>query len=208
MVVHDPDSGVGQVVPSARDLMLEGAVLIELAEAGCAEVFEKPGLLGGRRVMVRLSHPQEPLDPLLATALANGRPGTKPRGCLGVLDRLGKLLMPQLRQCLVQRGLWEERRQRRLLFFEVITYPAAHEHARHLRHRLRAVLLDGDQPTPRERSLILLLSARKQLPIVVGRPNRKAATARAQAFILDADPSSLVHREVRARSLRITPHYG
>lgn len=208
VVTHHPDTGAGEVLPAPRDLMYEGAVLIELIAAGCAELAYRRNAVGGEVPRIDLSPPPTPLDALLARAHERGVSKRVPAHAHSVMDRLGKGLIRELRTRLVEAGIWRERR-RRVLLVPFIAYPATDpEDVRSRRSRLAAVARGEEAGTERDRVLVALLAARSDgLRGLVGKDDLRAARARIRDQI---DPDSVegrVHRVVRARS-SVTPPVG
>lgn len=206
VVTTDPESGIGRILPAERNTMLEGALLLDLAEAGCARLFLHEARIGRAQPHVQLNAPSSPLPPLLANALTRARPETTPIHGNRAMHRIGKGLMPELRAHLVQRGIWRERRQRRLLVLSIITFPAANGYADELRDRLRKVLAGERPATPGDLALVALLAARKQFRAVFAKPEAKLAQQRAEQLIDHDSAVGLVHRLVRERSLGTYPY--
>ena len=154
---------------------LAGALLLELATAGCV-AYE-----GGKVVPADC---EPPADPLAAAALDAIRADDKRRDAKAWIGRLPKALKPlrsRVALRLVERGTLEERRIRRLGLFEATRYPERDpEPERRLRAAVIEVLVTGREPTPREAMLIALLNAYDLVKRVVPRDDRRAAGKRAK----------------------------
>jgi hypothetical protein len=160
---------------------LAGALLLELAAAGCLTHED------GRLVPVSC---EAPTDRLAAETLGVIRADAKRRDAKAWIGRLTKELKPlraRVAERLVERGILEERRHRRLGLFETTRYPARDpEPERRLRDALADVLVTGREPTAHEAMLIALLSAYDLVKRVVPRDDRRPAGKRAKQ-IADGD---------------------
>jgi hypothetical protein len=84
---------------------------------------------------------------------------------------------------LVEHGVLDEARHKRLGLFATVRYPELDPRPeRELRAQLRAVLVDGAEPSPFIASLLGLLVPLDLVKRVVDRSERRAATARAKAI--------------------------
>jgi hypothetical protein len=170
---------------------LAGALLLELATAGCV-VHERGKLVP--------SDCAPPADPLAAETLAALR-DDKPRDAKAWIGRIPKALKPlraRVAERLVERGILEEQRRRRLGLFESVRYPERDpEPERRLRAAVVDVLVVGREPTQHEAMLIALLNAYDLVKRVVPRDDRRAAGKRAKQ-IADGD----VIGDAVARTLR------
>lgn len=154
---------------------LAGALLLELAAAGC--VTDEQGKLvaaGG----------DPPADPLAAAALEVIRNDRKRRDAKAWIGRLPTALKPlrgRVADELVRRGVLERESHRRLGLFERTRYPARDpEPERQLRARLTDVLVTGRDPTRDEAMLVSLLHAYDLVKRVVPKDDRGAARKRAK----------------------------
>jgi hypothetical protein len=154
---------------------LAGALLLELAAAGC--LTHEDGKLvpaGGGA----------PADALAAETLEAIRADDKRRDAKAWIGRIPKALKPlraRVAERLVERGVLEEQRRRRLGLFETTRYPERDpEPERRLRAALSDVLVTGREPTPHEAMLIALLNAYDLVKRVVPRDARRAAGKRAK----------------------------
>jgi hypothetical protein len=156
---------------------LAGAILLELAAAGCLEHAD------GKLVATAC---EAPADPLAADALDMIRADDRQRTAKGWIGRLPKGLKPLRERTadgLVQRGVLEEERRRRLGLFETTRYPERDpEVERRLRARLAEVLVEGREPTAHEAMLVSLLHAYDLVKRVVPKDARRDARRRAKAI--------------------------
>ena len=154
---------------------LAGALLLELTAAGCVTIED------GKLVAAACDPPD---DPLAANALEIIGADEKRRSVKDWVGRLPKRLSPlreQVADRLVERGVLEERRRRRLGLFETTRYPERDpEPERRLRAALTEVLVTGREPTVREAMLVSLLHAYDLVKRVVPRDDRRAARRRAK----------------------------
>jgi hypothetical protein len=154
---------------------LAGALLLELAAAGCVAYED------GKVVPVSCA---PPADPLAAETLDAIRADDRRRDAKAWIGRIPKALEPlrtRVAGRLVDRGILEERRHRRLGLFEATRYPERDpEPERRLRDALTDVLVAGREPTAHEAMLIALLSAYDLVKRVVPRDDRRAAGKRAK----------------------------
>jgi golgi phosphoprotein 3 len=160
---------------------LAGALLLELAAAGCVTHEDGKLVLAGG---------EPPSDPLAVQTLEALRADDKRRDAKAWVGRLPKALKPlraRVAERLVERGILEEHRRRRLGLFETTRYPERDpEPERRLRDALTEVLVVGREPTQHEAMLIALLRAYDLVKRVVPRPERRAAGKRAKQ-IADGD---------------------
>ncbi|MET1072527.1 MAG: GPP34 family phosphoprotein [Umezawaea sp.] len=130
-----------------------GAVLVELALAGLVEVRDKKVVPAGTA----------PEDPLLRQA--REKVAEKPRSVDATLLKIGSGLWQQVVDRLVDNGFVRREEKRVLGLFRMTKLPAEDvRHEEELRQRIRAVLVDGEDPDPRTAALIALLSASGALP--------------------------------------------
>jgi hypothetical protein len=99
---------------------------------------------------------------------------------------------------LVERGVLDEQRHKRLGLFPSVRYPALDPRPEaELRAQLRAVLVDGAEPSPYIASLLGLLVPLDLVKRVVDRSERKQATARAKAIAERGPVGDAVKRAVQ-----------
>lgn len=175
LLTHDEASGKTDWV-TALDQGLAAGLLLDLAAAELV-VADGDDLRAVRG---------EPAHPLLAEARDAISQSGKARGTKGWVGKLPSALKPlatKVGQSLAERGVLEERRRKVLGLFPTTQWPEldpAPEQA--LRKRLRTVLEDGAEPSPRETLLISLLSPLGLIDGVVDKPHRKEAKARAKTL--------------------------
>jgi hypothetical protein len=154
---------------------LAGALLLDLAAAGCL-AHEAGKLVAGAC--------EAPGDPLAAAALDVVRADDRRRDAKAWVRRLPRALAPlraRVARPLVERGVLEEERHRRLGLFETTRYPERDpEPERRLRAELTEVLLAGRAPSAQEAMLVALLDAYDLVKRVVPREDRRAARRRAK----------------------------
>jgi hypothetical protein len=171
---------------------LAGALLLDLAAAGCL-THE-----AGRLVPTSC---EAPADPLAAAALDAIRSDDRRRDAKAWIGRIPKALKPlraRVAERLVERGILEKRRRRRLGLFETTRFPARDpQPERRLRAALNDVLVTGREPTPQEAMLIALLSAYDLVKRVVPRDDRRAAGKRAKQIAEGDVIGDAVARTVR-----------
>ncbi|WP_250008384.1 GPP34 family phosphoprotein [Actinoplanes sp. M2I2] len=135
---------------------LGGAVLVELAMLGRIES-------DGSKVRAAGTGPLP--DPLLQDAY--DKVAEKPRGAQTLLITIGTGLWEPVIDRLLERGLIRREKKRVLGLFSMNQLPAADfEHEASLRARIRAVLVDGEEPDTRTAALTALLSASGALPML------------------------------------------
>lgn len=135
---------------------LGGAVLAELAMAGCVDVGPRRRWRAATVVVV--DGAVVPNDPLLAGALATV--GEKRRTAQKLVDLLGKDLQRQLGERLVERGILEHRDSRLLGLFPRHRWPTVDAtHKEQVRRSLSSALIAGLEPDQRTAALIALLLA-------------------------------------------------
>jgi hypothetical protein len=100
---------------------------------------------------------------------------------------------------LVERGVLNEERHKRLGMFTSVRYPELEPGPEsELRAQLRAVLVDGAEPSPYIASLLGLLVPLDLVKRVVDRAERKPATARAKEIAERGPVGDAVKRAVQA----------
>jgi hypothetical protein len=153
LLLLDDESGGNQ--SSFMRPALGGALLVELAMAGCVVVG--PRRWTGARVEAVPGAPA-PEDPFLGAAYATA--AARPRTAQDLVNRLGKDVQPALAERLVERGILERHETRVLGLFPRTRWPARDAlHEEQVRRSLEAVLVGGQDPDERTAALIALLSA-------------------------------------------------
>ena len=150
------DDESGKVQTQQVQLVLGGAILIQLAVEGMVEVVESGSVWRPAKV-----HPVEgarPADPLLEAAWQTVR--EKERSAQGLVEKLGKGLSDTLCERLVDRGILERREEKVLGLFPRTCWPAVDtSHEEDLRRALAVVLVDDGRPDARTGALVALLYA-------------------------------------------------
>lgn len=154
---------------------LAGAVLIELAELGKVEL-DGEGAKSRLHVVDSGSTGNAVLDEWLEKLAKYD--GKKPKDAVAGLHRG---LDDRLLTALAERGILSREEGKIMGIFPSTRWPTADSsHERHLRQRLRDVLVTGVDPDTRTAALIGLLSGVDAVGHVVDKSERKAAKARAK----------------------------
>ncbi|KAA0941140.1 GOLPH3/VPS74 family protein [Streptomyces apricus] len=139
---------------------LGGAVLVELGLGGYVEVDGKQGLAGAK---VRAVTGKQPSDPLLRTA--HEKIAERERGVQSLLIAIGGDLRKPVLERLVERGMLRQESRRTLGVFRTTATTAADtSHKEAVTARVRAALVDGEEPDDRTAAVAGLLSASGTLP--------------------------------------------
>lgn len=177
------DDATGKsVVDSARlDLVLAGALLLDLAVAGRVDVAGPGEQVKAGRLVVRDARPVG--DPVLDAALSR-IVAAGPKKPENVLPSLKKDLRPALYSRLSQAGILRFEEGRVLGIFPSRRWPAADSaYERQVLAGLRDVLIVGRAPTEREAGVIALLHAVDQVPKVLGTAEVSARELRRRAKV-------------------------
>ncbi|SDD83767.1 Golgi phosphoprotein 3 (GPP34) [Sanguibacter gelidistatuariae] len=175
------------------DLVLAGAVLLDLAVAARVDVAGPGDPVKSGRLIVRDARPVgDPiLDEALSRILAAG-----PKKPESLLPKLKKDLRRALYARLADRRILRFEQARVLGIFSTERWPAVdRSHAQQMRAGLREVLVVGREPTEREAALIALLRAVDQVPKVLGTGEVSARELRRRAKLVV--PSGLADTAVR-----------
>lgn len=136
------------------NLLLGGALLVELAERGLVDIEDKRGFWHSPKVTGQGAAVTD--DPMLAAALATVL--DKHRTPEALVDRLGRGARRAVADRLVARGVLRREERKALGLFPYTRLPAidsSHEDA--LRERLVGVLVHGLEPDPRTGAVVALL---------------------------------------------------
>lgn len=188
-LLFDDESGRPVVDQFRLDLVIAGAVLIELINTGRVDRTgpdddAKPGL-----AIVRDGSPTG--DAVLDEALI--RLGRKPLKFQRATEALAKGVRLGVLDRLVERGLLRRDETRVLGIFRVKTWPAAEvAHEAEVRSALAAALLHGEVPSERTAALVAMLQAIDIVPKVVP-GDKKSLRARADEIV----QGDLVNKAVR-----------
>ncbi|MCK6211720.1 GPP34 family phosphoprotein [Georgenia sp. EYE_87] len=190
LLLTDDTTGRPVVDSTRRDLVLAGAVVLELAERGRLQLSGPGQEVRAGRVVVADTSPTG--DDVLDTALGNlaARKPDKPKNAL---PAVAKGLHRRLLERLAERGILRVEEDRVLGIFPRTSWPALDSaHEDELRRGLHDVLVVGRTPTVREANLISLLQSVNQVPKVlpgaqIGRAElRRRAGAVEGSFASDA----------------------
>ena len=165
LLLTDDTTGRPVVDSTRRDLVLAGAVVLELAERGRVRLTEPDEEIKTGRLVVADTSPTG--DDVLDTALGNlaARKPDKPKN---VLPAVAKGLHRRLLERLAERGILRVEEDRALGIFPRTSWPAVDSaHEDELRQGVHDVLVVGRAPTAREANLISLLQSVNQVPKVL-----------------------------------------
>jgi hypothetical protein len=155
LLLLDDDSGK-LTGTTYLDTGIGGAVLVELALAGCVEVHKGAGMWARAKVVP--TNAPRPSDPLLVESL--DLVSAKERTAQDLVGRLGKKRRDVLLDRLRQRGIVEEREDRVLGLIPRRRWPTVDStHEAGVRREVEDVLLHGARPEERTAALIAVLSA-------------------------------------------------
>jgi hypothetical protein len=172
LLLLDDEKGSPVHAGYAHDEGLAGALLLDLLDAGA--LAETDGKL------VAAGHP--PSAPALAAAWsALSEPGEAKKAIAAVV-KAAKPIRTTIAAPLVDAGVLDETRHKRLGLFETTRYPERDPSPEQtLRSELQSVLLSGQAPSDFAASLLGLLVPMDLVTRLVDRNERKAAKARAKA---------------------------
>ena len=173
------DDEKGTIVGTSHlQIVLGGAMLIELATTGTVIVEEKKGMWKSAKLRVQPgSLPDDVLLRRAADAVAE-----KERSGQDLVTRLGKGVQDELLGRLEQRGVLERKEDKVLGLFPRRRWPtvdSTHEDA--VRRQLTAALVQGVQPDQHTACLIALLAAIDRAHKVVDRDGLPAGQVRKRA---------------------------
>ncbi|MEO7944318.1 MAG: GPP34 family phosphoprotein [Marmoricola sp.] len=177
LLLLDDDSGK-LTGTTFLDTGIGGAILVELALAGCVEVIKGSGLWARAKVVATVSDP--PADPLLNEALE--LVSAKERTAQDLVTRLGKKRRDLLLNRLRERGILEESEDRVLGLIPRRRWPMVDStHEDDVRRQLGDVLIRGASPQPHTAALIAVLSALDLTHKVVDREGLTARQVKTRA---------------------------
>lgn len=178
LLLHDDESGKGVVDRHTVELVLAGAVLVELAQQGRVRIAAGGEAVKEGRVVVDGDGPTG--DELLDDGIASVRDG-RPRKPAAVVDGLRKGLRDRVLERLVAAGELERQERKALGLVSYTRWPAGSGHREDdVRRDLDAALLRGADPSERTAALVGLLAAIDAVPRVVEADDRKALKRRAE----------------------------
>jgi hypothetical protein len=193
LIATDPETGKAMFGAPKSDPVLGGAFLIDLVAAGRLALEGQ-----GRKARVVVADPEPVDDPVIGQAFARVRN----KGRLtpqNSVSKLGSQSKKVLYDALVASGTLRRRPARALGIFPLTRYDFVETARRDdLRTRIQASLLH-DQPADSETGpLIGLLSAADLTKIVVDKPDRKKAKARAKILAEGDWASEGVRKAIKA----------
>ena len=199
LIVTDPLSGKPQLDSMKADPVIGGAHLLDLVAAGHLALDGD-----GRKARVVVSSHALVGDPVLEQAFARVRNRGR-QTPQNTVTRLGKQGRKHAYGALVEKGKMRSRPAKALGIFSVSRYEVVDSARRHdLINRVRASLLH-DQPADAETGpLIGLLSAADLTKLLVDKPERRLAKARAKAIAEGDWASEGVRRAIQAAQSAIT----
>jgi hypothetical protein len=199
LIVTDLETGKPQLDSMKADPVIGGAHLLDLVAAGHLELDGQ-----GRKAKVVVSSHTPAADPLLAQAFARVRNRGR-QSPQNTVTRLGKHGRKQAYAALVAKGQMRARPAKALGIFPLSRYDVVDTARRHdLINRVRASLLH-DQPADAETGpLIGLLSAADLTKLLVDKPERKLAKARAKVIAEGDWASEGVRKAIQAAQSAVT----
>lgn len=194
MLLYDAETGRPLFNSHEIDLILGGAVMVELIEQRRIETTEPSRITKNRTVVVVDPNPtgdrivDEALERIAARRSARSRV---------VVSRISKGLSDHLLERLAGRGLLASEVRRRAGVLSVKAWPAVEtRNTLELRRDLQSVLAGEKQPTPQEAAIISLLFAARRTRKVLGNPelNHRELKQRAKA-IAEGHPAAEAVRQ-------------
>jgi hypothetical protein len=199
LLVTDPSSGKAGIGVSESDAVMGGAFLFDLVAAG------RLGLDGERRKARVVIADHRPLDdPLLEQAFARvrhrGRQAPK-----SIVTRLGKNGKTDVYRALAAKRIVQPRPEKALGVFPLTRHDILDTARRDsLLGRIRASLLHEIPADAATGPLIGLLSAAGLVKLVVDKPDRKQATARAKVIAESDWAAEGVRQAIKAAQAAMT----
>jgi hypothetical protein len=199
LVTTDPATGKSLVSSMNADAVHGGAVLLDLVAAGHLALEGR-----GRHAKVVVADPRPSPDPVLEESLARVR-DRRPAKPGSVVTRLGKKVRARVCASLEKQGVLRERRDTVLGLFPVTRHDVVDVARRdELVSRVRACLLLDQDPDERVGAVIGLLSAADLVKVVVDKPDRKRAKARAKVVAEGDWASEAVRQAIAAAQTAMT----
>ncbi len=199
LIVTDLESGKPQLDSMKADPVIGGGHLLDLVAAGPLALEG-----AGRKARVVVTSHATVDDPVLEQAFARVRNRGR-QSPQNAVTKLGKHGRKQVYGALVAKGQMRARPAKALGIFPVSRYDVVDTARRNdLVNRIRASLLH-DQPADAETGpLIGLLSAADLTKLLVDKPERKAAKARAKAIAEGDWASEGVRKAIQAAQAAVT----
>lgn len=199
LIATDPASGK-RLLDSMRDQpVMGGAFLLDLVASGHLTLEGE-----GRKARVVVQNTAPVADPLVEQAFGRvrNRGRQKPQS---VVTKLGKWGRKRTYEALTTKGVVTRRPAKVLGIFPLTRYDVLDTARRDdLRGRIHASLLHGQPTDPETAPLIGLLSAADMTKIVVDKPDRKVAKARAKELAEGDWASEGVRKAIQAAQAAIT----
>jgi Golgi phosphoprotein 3 GPP34 len=171
LLLLDDEKGSPVHAGFAHDEGLAGALLLDLLDAGALSETDGKLVAAG-------APPSAPAPSAAWSALAEPRDAKK---AIAAVVKAAKPVKATIAAPLVEAGVLDETRHKRLGLFETTRYPQRdHSPEQTLRSELRAVLVSGQTPTAFIASLLGLLVPMDLVGRLVERDERRAAKARAK----------------------------
>ena len=199
LIVTDPESGKPQLDSTKADPVIGGAHLLDLVAAGHLALDGE-----GRKARVVVSSHAPVGDPVLEAAFARVRNRGR-QSPQSAVTKLGKQGRKRVYAALVAKGQMRARPAKALGIFPLSRYDVVDTARRHdLVNRVRASLLH-DQPADAETGpLIGLLYAADLTKLMVDKPERRQAKARAKAICEGDWASEGVRKAIQAAQAAVT----
>jgi hypothetical protein len=197
LLATDPSSGRARI--GSSDAVMGGAFLFDLVAAGSLDL---DGERRKARVVVKEHAPVD--DPVLEQAFARVRHRGRqaPRS---IVTRLGKHAMKNVYAALAAKGIVRSRDEKALGIFPLTRHEVLETARRDdLQGRIRASLLHDIPADAETGPLIGLLSAAGLVKLVVDKPDRKRATARAKVIAQGDWASEGVRQAIQAAQAAMT----
>ncbi len=189
LIATDDDSGKDES-SWGGDPGLAGALLIDLVRGEHLREEDK-------RLVPQPTPPAHPTLRAAHEVIAADEKRRKPDGWISRLPSRLKPFRERVAEPLVQRGVLEEERRKRLGLFETVRFPTADPAPeRELRAGLHDVLVTGREPTEDEAMLLSLLVALDLVGKAVGKHDRRAAKKRAKDVAARTASGDAVKRTV------------
>jgi len=171
LLLLDDEKGSPVHAGYAHDEGLAGAVLLDLLEAGALAETDGKLVAGG----------EQPSPPALAAAWSALAEPRDAKQAIAAVVKAAKPIKTTIAAPLVDAGVLDETRHKRLGLFETTRYPELDPSPeRALRSELQTVLTSGQTPSDFAASLLGLLVPMDLVGRLVERADRKAAKARAK----------------------------
>lgn len=157
LLTTDDESGKPTIGSPGRELVLAGALLVELALLGRVDVADKGERVRAGRVVVRDPSMTGQVELDRALAICQEREGKSPAS---ILDKIAKKLRERLLDQLADRGVIRAEHGKVLGIFPTTRWPEVEGgHERKIHDLLVSVLVQGTTPDQRTAAIVALLSS-------------------------------------------------